>query len=154
MSEENSPAPRRSQRDRKAVQRFISGASTYLLESPYPDAKLVTNTKKRKRNNQSDTEDDAPENVVEKDADLPESEGEVENDDEEADFEQRTPKNASIRKKTTTKKPNAVPKIPGRRGRKAAVAGEAYDADKVAKDTKIAADNPLFSECVPLVFWR
>lgn len=118
------------------------------------DAKPVTTTKKRKRNNQSDTEDDAPENVGEKDADMPESEAEGVNDEDEGDFEERASKNASTRKKAIPKKPNAGPKLPGRRGRKPTVAGEAYDADKVAKDTKIAADNPLFSECTSLVFWR
>jgi len=33
----------------------------------------------------------------------------------------------------------------GRRGRKVKEGDDAYDAEQVAKDTKIAADNPLFS---------
>ncbi|KDR77313.1 hypothetical protein GALMADRAFT_267467 [Galerina marginata CBS 339.88] len=136
----SSPAPRRSQRDRKAVQPFVSVAAT----------------RKRKRND-SDTEDDAhPEN----DVDRPES---GQDDDEEEEDERyqgpkskeglagkskpKTSPKAKVSKKPRTEK-TTVPKPPKagtRRGRKPKEGEDAYDADQVAKDTKISADNPLFN---------
>jgi len=74
---------------------------------------------------------------------------------------QKTPKARKSKTKTSpkdqttpiAKKPrkekNALPKLPkikARRGRKPKDTEEVYDADQVAKDTKILADNPLFSE--------
>lgn len=46
--------------------------------------------------------------------------------------------------KTTTRK---TTKGTTRRGRKVKEGDDAYDADQVARDTKIAGDNPLFSAC-------
>lgn len=51
-------------------------------------------------------------------------------------------------KRSRTAKAAAAPKIPGtgaRRGRKPKATGDAFDADKVAKEAKINNDNVLFS---------
>lgn len=45
--------------------------------------------------------------------------------------------------KTTVTK---VPKPTARKGRRVKEGEDNYDAEQVAKDTKISADNPLFSE--------
>ncbi|KAF8902622.1 hypothetical protein CPB84DRAFT_1961568 [Gymnopilus junonius] len=122
-------APRRSQRDRKAVQHFASAPAT----------------RKRKRND-SDAEGDAHPDV---DADQPETDAEDENDDggkTKMSKSKSSPKTKSTKKprteKATSPKP---PKVPTRRGRKPKGGDDAYDAEQVAKDTKISPDNPLFN---------
>lgn len=57
-------------------------------------------------------------------------------------------KGPSTVKRPRTAKAAAAPKVPGtgaRRGRKPKVAGDVFDADKVAKEAKINNDNVLFS---------
>lgn len=81
-------------------------------------------------------------------------------DEVEEDYRAPKPKPAPRKGKTKTskakgppppKKPRVAkatgskPKTTVRRGRKLKEGDDAYDAAQVAKDTKIAADNPLFS---------
>ena len=65
----------------------------------------------------------------------------------------RAPK-GSTANKTTAKGPGPPKprKAGGRRGKQAAGADVEFDAEKVAKDSKIAGDNPLFSTC--LILWQ
>ena len=163
MSDTNSPAPRRSQRDKKAVQPFIS--CEYILEMFWgpvfirKSAAASSGPKKRKRPS-SDTDNDAPDPV---DAQVePSDESEEGGGDEagEEGFEAPRAKGSKPKRKSspkakttpTTKKPRpekiVAPKplkVAARRGRKPKEAENACDADQVAKDTKISADNPLFS---------
>lgn len=68
-------------------------------------------------------------------------------------------KATSTVKRPRTAKAAATPKAPvtgARRGRKPKVAGDAFDADKVAKEAKINNDNVLFSAHFPCCiqpFW-
>lgn len=127
-------------------------------------APAASATRKRKRNNNSDTENDAPDPADAQAADGPESDEENDGEDEEEGFEAPKAKSASARKPrrkaspkpkatSSTKKPRAEKtaepkphKVPARRGRKPKEGENPYDAEQVAKDTKISADNPLFSE--------
>ncbi|KAF8062324.1 hypothetical protein FPV67DRAFT_1508040 [Lyophyllum atratum] len=146
----NSPAPRRSQRERKAAKHFEAAPSQ-------------PSKGKRKRHD-SDTEGDPIEGRDLEDEENGAGDGEDDGDDEEEDY--RAPKTKIPAKKgqaktTTTKakgppptKKPRVAKAPAekpakstttRRGRKPKEGGDAYDAVQVAKDTKITADNPLFN---------
>jgi cohesin complex subunit SA-1/2 len=163
---ENTPGARRSQRERKTVKPFVSGESV-AENLPSNDTKLdqplapSTSARKRKRPD-TDAEDE--------DATIPNAQADDEREDEEADVEDeegeegyesakpkpvRKPKAKAPPKdkpapapkkprepKTTTRKAG---KIPARRGRKVKDGEDTYDAEQVARDTKIAADNPLFS---------
>lgn len=51
------------------------------------------------------------------------------------------------KKPRTTKTTTKGPKTAGRKPRKGKAEGDAFDAAKITKETKIAADNPLFSTC-------
>lgn len=153
-------APRRSQRDKKQVERFGSGehppsrppCGGISVSEVLPD-----NTKKRKRAEESDS--DTPEPVSDPDDQDPEDEEE----DEEPRKTKQKPKTASAAKaKPKVTKPKAPPQkkpkipkiIPAKTGPKATKrtrrpkggdAGEPFDAEKLAKDTHISGDNPLFS---------
>ncbi|KAI0752734.1 hypothetical protein C8Q80DRAFT_1248983 [Daedaleopsis nitida] len=142
--------PRRSQRDRKQAHQFLSVNSSLL---------------KRKRSDATDDEGN--------DADDARSEGSDhepvvdEADAEEGDYrapkpsakspaKRKTkvaaaPKKPRAPKGTASKRAHAKPtgplkprKTAARKGKQAAGEGE-FDAEKVAKDTKIAGDNPLFN---------
>ena|SRR6266540_78057 len=115
-------------------------------------------TRKRKRAD-TDTENDAPDpsDVDDVEQHDIEREGDV---DEEHDVH-KTPRGRKAKAKPSpmskstpiAKKPrgekNVMPKFPkpaARRGRQQKGGEDVYDAEQVAKDTKISADNPLFSE--------
>ncbi|KAF9011840.1 hypothetical protein BDQ17DRAFT_1396897 [Cyathus striatus] len=152
MSEDTpttTPAPRRSQREKKAPKQFTSVAST--------------STRKRKRPPTSDTENEQPQPDQREDVQGDEADAENDSDADEEEYEspktKPTPRRKDKAKSTpkskdtpATKKPRATKptgpkpvKTAARRGRKPKEGANAYDADQVAKDTKIAADNPLFN---------
>ncbi|KAG5641552.1 hypothetical protein DXG03_004787 [Asterophora parasitica] len=146
----DSPAPRRSQRERKVAKPFVTVSSQ--------------SSKGKRKRNDSDTEvepADAP--------DPDDDEGRLEDDADDADGEEeefRAPKPKKQAKKSQARPP-ATPKVKGpppakkprvtkaaagkvaktttRRGRKPKEGEDAHDAAQVAKDTKIADDNPLFN---------
>ncbi|KAI0943593.1 hypothetical protein AcW1_002723 [Taiwanofungus camphoratus] len=143
---ESSQEPRRSQREKKQAAHFISVDSTLI---------------KRKRSDAT-TDDDAQSEVS-----YPESN----HDDPEVEEDFRAPKvkpkvpakgkrkakgPPPAKKARTTKVPTAPkpaaknvaskPRKPAaRKAKQVAVDASEFDAEKVAKDTKIAGDNPLFN---------
>jgi cohesin complex subunit SA-1/2 len=153
-------APRRSQRDKKQVERFGSGAHPpsrpsrggISVSGVQPD-----NTKKRKRAEDSDS--DTPEPV----SDLDDQDVEGEEEVEEPRKAKPKPKTASaakakpkvIKPKAPPQKKPKIPKVaPVKTGPKATKrtrrpkggdTGEPFDAEKLVKDTHISGDNPLFS---------
>ncbi|KAG1847841.1 hypothetical protein DFJ58DRAFT_797077 [Suillus subalutaceus] len=115
---EGSPAPRRSQRDKKQVKPYASGS-----QSP----------NKRKRNAEEDDQVDAQEmGDTEVEAD---DEDDADGVDDDGDDEPDTRPAKRKGKATKTPKPTK---------RKAKANGD-FDADKLATETKISADNPLFN---------
>ncbi|TFK53082.1 hypothetical protein OE88DRAFT_1718118 [Heliocybe sulcata] len=139
MSDAEGSAPRRSQRERKTVEKYGS-----------QDAK-------RKRQG-TDTEGDDVDEVTD-----PENErdGEIDEDDvESAPRLKRKPSGAGGRKgkgkapeagPPPAKKPRVAKtsgKGTGRRGRKPAGVDGMFDATKLAEDTKISGDNSLFNAVV------
>ncbi|KAG1740516.1 uncharacterized protein EDB91DRAFT_353827 [Suillus paluster] len=144
---EGTPVQRRSQRERKQVKPFASGS-----QSP----------NKRKRDAEEDEEVDAQameDAEVEAD-DEEDAEGVDDADDDEPDTrpakrkgKATAPRKAKVKAKgpPPPKKPrttkNAAPKpqkAPKPAKRKAKANGD-FDADKLATDTKISSDNPLFN---------
>lgn len=82
-------------------------------------------------------------------------------DDEEGGKGAKAGKKGKVSEKTKTKhqprKPKGTavtkqPKLAGRRGRRVKEKGEGYDVEQIAKDTKIATDNTLFSTPILLLF--
>ncbi|KAL0946186.1 hypothetical protein HGRIS_012447 [Hohenbuehelia grisea] len=144
---EDSPAPRRSQRDRKKAKHFVS------LDSH-------TSKGKRKRNDSDSDAPDFPERDLD-DENTSQDEGHSEDSDAEPKPKKSPSKTARKGKakaapkpkdQPATKKPRTTksatgkaPKASGRRGRKPKVANGAFDATQVTKDTKISDDNPLFN---------
>jgi cohesin complex subunit SA-1/2 len=121
-------------------------------------------TRKRKHND-SDTEDDTPHVTDSEGVDklVDNDEGDADRDEEEyqspkvkaTSVSRKGKAKSSPKKKTgpSTKKPRTekatMPKTlkaSTRRGRKLKEGEDTYDPEQVAKDTKISADNPLFSE--------
>ena len=152
-------APRRSQRDKKQVERFGSGAHSPsrpsrggILIFGFP----LDNTKKRKR---AESGSDTPEPASDSD-----SQG-VEGEEEDEEPPKAKPKRkaaspakakpkASKPKAPPQKKPKIPKTMPAKTGPKATKrarrpkggdTGEPFDAEKLAKDTHISGDNPLFS---------
>ncbi|OCH94580.1 hypothetical protein OBBRIDRAFT_747233 [Obba rivulosa] len=149
----NSPAPRRSQRDKKKATHFVS-----------VDSALI----KRKRSDATTTDDDARSELSESDHD--EADQDVQEDYDAPRPKSKLPANASSKpkgppqpkkprtakapaaRKTTAGKASAAPKTTVSKPRKAttrkakgtAVNGE-FDAERVAQDSKISSDNPLFN---------
>lgn len=158
-AEATSIAPRRSRRDKRQVERFGSG--TYPRRAPRvvvsQHSGSPDNTKKRKR-------------VEESDSDTPEPASDSDDQDAESEERDEQPRRARPKRKAisaTKPKPKVVkskpppqkrpriPKIaPAKVGPKAtkrtrkprgADTGEPFDAERLAKDTHISGDNPLFS---------
>lgn len=143
---EGSPAPRRSQRDKKQVKPYASGS-----QSP----------NKRKRNTEEDDQID-PQDIgdAEVEADDEDDADGVDDGDDEPDTrptkrkgKATEPRKAKAKAKgpPPPKKPrmakNALlkpQKTPKPTKRKARANGD-FDADKLATETKISADNPLFN---------
>ncbi|KAF7439987.1 hypothetical protein PC9H_000324 [Pleurotus ostreatus] len=138
---EDSPAPRRSQRERKLAQHFTSVDSAL--------------SKGKRKRDDSETED---EGLDERDVHASEDEGDDE-DDEPGPKSKRKPRRSKTKSPVKpkgpppAKKPRAAKqpapksdKPATRRGRKPknATTG-AFNAAEVAKDTKISDDNPLFN---------
>lgn len=160
-AEDAAVAPRRSQRDRKLASHFVSGTSAfYFTRRDSTPLAAESQSNKRKRS----------QGLSEDEADSPLSEVEASDAEENADVEEdyTTPKRKpkmkqssdkpppkkrgrppAVKKAKTTKTTTASSSKPrkpptGKRGRKPAN-GANFDADQVAKDTKIANDNTLFS---------
>ncbi|KAG6865736.1 hypothetical protein C0991_012208 [Blastosporella zonata] len=153
----NSPAPRRSQRDRKATKPFAPVVSQ--------SSKGKRKRKRKRKRHDSDAEGDETEEQDREHNDaLPQDD---EDDAEEEGEDYRAPKPKTPAKKKAQSK-TATPKVKGpppvkkpriakaagekvtkpptsKRGRKPKEGDDAYDAAQVAKDTKITADNPLFN---------
>lgn len=168
-SPSDSPAPRRSQREKKPAKPFTSGMLLPIQTNTTSTLVAVANKSsqgKRKRT-ETDAEDDVPDEQLGDDANHASEDDVDDADDEEEDY--RAPKPKTISKSPS--KPASKPKGPRpskkprvtkaqvqkptkttmKRGRKPKEGDDAYDAEQVAKDTKIAADNPLFS--VSLSTW-
>jgi hypothetical protein len=161
IDDPNQPT-RRSQRERKISTRLLSRTCNPLLRLLFTISTAVTyptvdDNKKRKRND-SDTEDDL-QDITDID-DVQPVDGD--DNDPQVDFDAskskptkgrrgKPPKGAPAAKKPrTTKVP--VPKAPKtttRKPRKPKADRDAFDPAKIAKDTKISADNPLFSALHP-----
>lgn len=124
------------------------------------DSPVVDSNNKRKRA----TDDEADQSGVEdreSNPDQDQDHDEEENEEDEEDFDAPKPKPKAARKSkvasagpSAVKKPrttkNAGPKPPKttrRKPKKAKAGDDAFDASKITKETKITADNPLFSPC-------
>lgn len=156
----STPGPRRSQRDKKKPKPFTSGPYLRHLYGVkiHPNFRVTVPSKgKRKRPQESD--DDVNDGKASEEEEEDAHDGDA--DEEGEDY--RAPKKPSARKpnangkstsksKPPVKRPRVaktnLPKPPNatsKRGRKPKGDADAYDAAQVAKDTKITADNPLFS---------
>lgn len=158
-SDSNTPEKRRSQRERKTFKPFTSRKCNLLRYVIYAPNRLLvdSNTNKRKRA-ESDTED--VDSGLEDNHSEQEEIFDEENEDEE-DFKAPKVKSKAASKSNAKagagpagKKPrttkNVVPKPPKtttRKPRKGKGGGDAFDATRITKETKITADNPLFSTC-------
>ncbi|RXW15379.1 hypothetical protein EST38_g10469 [Candolleomyces aberdarensis] len=144
---ENTPGTRRSQRERKTVKPFVSAPST--------------SARKRKRPDTDVEDEDTTVPNAQADDEREDADADAEDEEEEEGYESAKPKTVRKAKpkapgkdkptpapkkprepKTTTRKAG---KAPTRRGRKVKDGEDTYDAEQVARDTKIAADNPLFT---------
>lgn len=123
-----------------------------------------SDTRKRKHND-SDTEDDTPHATESEGVDKPVDNDESDADQEEEEYQSPKAKTTTAGRKAKAKsspKKKAGPpakkprtekaamsktlKASTRKGRKLKEGEDTYDPEQVAKDTKISADNPLFSE--------
>jgi hypothetical protein len=163
IDDPNQPA-RRSQRERKISTRLLSRTCIpfFTFSSQSQLSHIVDNyptldNNKRKRND-SDTEDDL-QDITDID-DVQPVDGDDNDDQVDRDASKskptkarrgRPPKGAPAAKKPrTTKVP--VPKAPKtttRKPKKPKADQDAFDPTKVAKNTKVNADNPLFSALHP-----
>ena len=121
---------------------------------------------KRKRSDATSEEENGKEDALSELSDLSPSEDEADNEDgaakqpAKAPSKRKTkaapgPKKPRAPKGTATKKTNIKPpgppkprKTAGRRGKQAAGADGEFDAERVARDSKISGDNALFSTCL------
>ena len=151
-------APRRSQRDRKQVKPFASCTCSPWLLSSSPQPKTASQSpNKRKIVHEDDslTElSDVDDNVDDH------ADADAEQEEDEEDFSAAKPKKRAApprkpkgpppaKKQRTTKSTTAPPKPKQRRTKAKAVNGH-FDPTKLAADTKIAADNALFSTSSPV----
>ncbi|KAI0698963.1 hypothetical protein C8T65DRAFT_719862 [Cerioporus squamosus] len=143
--------PRRSQRERKKAQQFVSVSSSLL---------------KRKRSDATSDEEHDNDDPLNEDSDH--ASADDEDDAEEGDFRapkppgksvaKRKPKAATAPKKPRAPKASASKRAPGkpagpprpkktaaRKGKQPPGPDGEFDAEKLAKDSKIAADNALFN---------
>ena len=167
----DSQAPRRSQRDKKIVKPFTAGAFIHKKKPHIIRLNIDLNsvagssdTRKRKHND-SDTEDDTPHATESEGVDKPVDNDESDADQEEEEYQSPKAKTTTAGRKAKAKsspkkkagppakKPRAekaamskMLKASTRKGRKLKEGEDTYDPEQVAKDTKISADNPLFSE--------
>ena len=161
MSDTEAPsaAPRRSQRDKKRVERFGSGAHhlSRLKQWYLIILDPLDNPKKRKRAEESDSDTPAPSS----DSDAQDAEGEDEDEEpQKAKPKRKAASTGKAKSKVTKSKapPQKKPRIPKTtpaktgpkvtkrtRKPKGGDTGEPFDAEKLAKDTHISGDNPLFS---------
>ena len=126
-----------------------------------------TSATRKRKHNDSDTEDDTPHATESEGVDKPVDNEESDADQDEEEYQSpkskattagRKPKPKPLPKKKTgqpSKKPRTekaaaatskILKASTRKGRKLKEGEDTYDPEQVAKDTKISADNPLFSE--------
>ncbi|KAG6811622.1 hypothetical protein H0H92_006586 [Tricholoma furcatifolium] len=145
-----SAAPRRSQRERKAAK-------------PITTVSSQPSQGKRKRQD-NDVEAEETEEKDQDDDELEPQDDEADADEEEEDYRAPKPKTPAkkAQNKTSTPKAKGAPpqkkprllkttvektakSAPTKKGRKPKEGDDAYDAAQVAKDTKIADDNPLFN---------
>ena len=124
-----------------------------------------TSAARKRKHNDSDTEDDTPHVTESEDVGIPVGNDESDADQDEEDYQSPKAKattagrkgkvKSSPKKKVgpPAKKPRTEKaamqktlKASTRKGRKSKEGEDTYDPEQVAKDTKISADNPLFSE--------
>ncbi len=165
--------PRRSQRERKQAQQFLSGKSRSahaIGENSRPPL-VSSSLLKRKRSDATSDEEHDNDGPLSEDSDH--APADDEGDAEEGDFHAPKPPGKSGTKRkpkapTAPKKPRAPKgtapkraaakpagppkpkKTAARKGKQPAGAEGEFDAEKVAKDSKIAADNALFSAWLSL----
>ena len=159
MSDAEGAAPRRSQRGKKQVERFGSGA--YIPSRPRQGYLIVLdpldNARKRKRPEESDSDTPEPGS----DSDDQDAEGEEEDEEprkakpkRKAGSTNKTKPKAAKSKAPPQKKPRIPKTTSAKTGPKAVKrtrkskggdTAEPFDAEKLAKDTHISGDNPLFS---------
>ncbi|KAJ3501848.1 hypothetical protein NMY22_g18781 [Coprinellus aureogranulatus] len=140
-SPENTPTARRSTRERKQAKPFISAPGSSARKRKRPD---------------SDNEDERLEGRPEGGEGDEDADAEDEEEEEQEEVRVKATrkgkkaaaapkeKPAPAPKKPREPKPKAA-KVPGRRGRRVKEGDDTYDAEQVARDTKISGDNPLFN---------
>ncbi|TFK29563.1 hypothetical protein FA15DRAFT_632012 [Coprinopsis marcescibilis] len=141
----DTPGPRRSQRDRRQTQTFVSATSS---------------GRKRKHHEVDTDNEDATATDTEELQDGEDDADDEDNEEEEEELEERRIVSRKPKAKASPKsKPAAAPKKPREpktttrrtlktttRGRRKPKDGDdIYDADQVTKATRIASDNPLFN---------
>ncbi|KAJ3533797.1 hypothetical protein NM688_g7233 [Phlebia brevispora] len=162
MSEaEDAAGPRRSQRERKQATHFVSGGSDYHSTRRGSPPRAVESQSNKRKRSQELSDDEELSSLSELDASEPEErDADVEEDYTAPKRKHKTkqavdkppPKKrgppAAKRPKTNKPGPAASSKTKkstgAKRGRKPAT-GAAFDAEQVAKDTKILNDNVLFN---------
>ena len=143
---------------RQEICKLSCSRSAPLIRSPPPlltpsTTEASTSTNRKRKRQGSDTENDATGVTDGEDGQEHGQDDDHDADDVDAPKSKATRKGkAKVSPKSkgapAAKKPRTnkgQPKTMGRRGRKAKEGDDAYDAEQVAKDTKISADNPLFS---------
>ena len=120
-----------------------------------------SSTAKKRKHNESDTEDDTPHATDSEPVERVANDDEDDADQDEEEYKSPKAKPTAGRKgkgKSSPKKKAGPPakkpraekattlKLATRKGRKLKEGQDTYDPEQVAKDTKISADNPLFSE--------
>ncbi|KAH9947828.1 hypothetical protein B0H21DRAFT_821509 [Amylocystis lapponica] len=154
----NSQEPRRSQRDKKQAAHFVSVNST-LIKRKRSDATTDDDERSEPSDRDSNDGDEEPEEDYEAATPKPKA----------APKPKRKPKGPPPTKKPRTAKAPAAPKKPTtkssvskanvpkaprprkvatRRGKQPAADAGEFDAEKVAKDTKISGDNALFNAII------
>ena len=157
---ESAHGPRRSQRERKQVSHFISGAST-----PWPSPQILTHvtsnlalaigsSQKRKRDTagSNDGQDDRSERHL---SDADDVSSPDENEHESYGAQKSRGKPATLAKKKANPKAGKRTRVakdrelkdPSRKSKKAQANGHASNANKIPQDFKINSDNALFSTC-------
>ena len=166
----DSQTPRRSQRDKKVVKPFTTGA--FILKKIHIirlnldlNSVASTSASRKRKHNDSDTEDDTPHATESEGVNKPVDNDESDADEDEEEYQspkvKATTAGRKVKAKSSSKKKAGPPakkprtekaamskilKASTRKGRKPKEGEDTYDPEQVAKDTKISADNPLFSE--------
>ncbi|EPQ51870.1 hypothetical protein GLOTRDRAFT_140817 [Gloeophyllum trabeum ATCC 11539] len=138
MSDAEGSAPRRSQRERKIVEKYGSQDAKRKRDDTDTEGEIaggVSGPEEEQEEEQDDGEEERAPKPKRKSAAAPGRKGKA-----KAGTGPPPTKKHRVAKATGTKET----KGPTRRGRKAGVNG-VFDADKLAEETKISADNSLFN---------